>query len=47
MMIVVVACLGGIDKPLDKNRVTGHESILKGDLADYLWTHLGAVSWMG
>ena len=36
-----------IDKPLDKKRATGHESILKCDLADYLWMLLVADSWLG
>lgn len=47
MMSVVVVCLGGIHKPLDKKRATGYESILTEDLADYLWMHLEAVSRMG
>ena len=29
MMSVVMACLGGNEKPLDRERATGHESVLK------------------
>ena len=34
----------GLISLLDKMRATGHESILKCDLAEYLWMFLVAVS---